>query len=196
MTAVAVDPAVYELWLGAATDLMLDQAGVGPGSRVLDVAAGAGGQTLAAAARSGPEGLVLATDISGPLIDQVRANAIDEGATHVYAIIADAERLDGEPGAFDAAICRFGLTCLPDVGAALRGIHMSLRPGGRMSAIVFAEREHNPLFESHEELFSLSSPGVLETALAEAGFVDIEVERVDAPLSVPCQLLVAGGRRI
>ena len=53
-----------ERWLGPATELMLDLAAVGPGSRVLDVAAGAGGQTLAAARRAGPDGRVLATDIS------------------------------------------------------------------------------------------------------------------------------------
>src|SRR5881409_2107382 len=53
-----------EAWLGPATELMLDLAGVTDGSRVLDVAAGAGGQTLAAARRAGPGGRVLATDIS------------------------------------------------------------------------------------------------------------------------------------
>jgi ubiquinone/menaquinone biosynthesis C-methylase UbiE len=202
MTAVGLDPAIYEHWLGAATDLMLDQAGVGPGSRVLDVAAGAGGQTLAAAARSGPEGLVLATDISNELVASLRANALAAGATHVYAVPADAERFDGEPGAFDAAICRLGLTFLSDVRKALRGIRAALRPGGRLSAIVFAEPEHDARFEVIQGPFSLSRPGTLEAALADAGFVDIEVEPVDAPLrfptdgfNVPCRLLVGGGRR-
>ena len=45
-----------ENWLGPATEAMLDAAGVRPGARVLDVAAGAGGQTLAAARRVGPDG--------------------------------------------------------------------------------------------------------------------------------------------
>ena len=53
-----------EDWLGKATETMLDMAEIGPGSRVLDVAAGAGGQTIAAAERVGPSGYVLATDIS------------------------------------------------------------------------------------------------------------------------------------
>ena len=44
-----------EDWLGAATERMLDAAGVTAGSRVLDVAAGAGGQSLAAARRVGPD---------------------------------------------------------------------------------------------------------------------------------------------
>ena len=55
-------------WLGSATAVMLDLAGVGEGSRVLDVAAGAGGQTLAAAARVGPSGRVLATDVAPAIL--------------------------------------------------------------------------------------------------------------------------------
>lgn len=150
------DP-LLERWLGEATELMLDQAGVASGSRVLDVAAGAGGQTLAAASRTGTDGLVLGTDI------------------------------DVEPGAFDAAICRLGLMFLPDVHEALLGIRTALRPGGRLSAIVFAER--NPsLFPGR---LGLGRSGVLEAAFGAAGFIDVEVERVDAPM----QLLVAGGRR-
>ena len=55
-------------WLGPATEAMLDMAAVGPGARVLDVAAGAGEQTLAAARRVGAKGYVLATDISPAIL--------------------------------------------------------------------------------------------------------------------------------
>ena len=41
-------------WLGPATEIMLDMANIGHGDRVLDVAAGAGDQTLQAAERVGP----------------------------------------------------------------------------------------------------------------------------------------------
>jgi ubiquinone/menaquinone biosynthesis C-methylase UbiE len=53
---------------GPATELMLDLAEVRTGSRVLDVAAGTGDQTLIAAQRVGPTGYVLATDISGSML--------------------------------------------------------------------------------------------------------------------------------
>src|SRR4051794_41861256 len=43
-----------EAWLGPATELMLDLAAVTEGSRVLDIAAGGGGPTPAAAPRGGP----------------------------------------------------------------------------------------------------------------------------------------------
>src|SRR5947208_13566783 len=55
-------------WLGPATDLVLDRAHVGAGKRVLDVAAGAGEQTLVIARRVGPTGYVLATDLSAGIL--------------------------------------------------------------------------------------------------------------------------------
>ena len=62
-------------WLGPATELMLDMAQVGRGHRVLDVAAGAGDQTLTAAERVGPGGHVLATDISAKILAFAAENA-------------------------------------------------------------------------------------------------------------------------
>src|SRR3954465_9270729 len=67
---------VLEAWLGPATQLMLDLAAVSDGSRVLDVAAGAGGQTLAAARRVGPTGRVLATDISPAILSYAKSEAV------------------------------------------------------------------------------------------------------------------------
>jgi ubiquinone/menaquinone biosynthesis C-methylase UbiE len=204
VTAVGADPGVYEAWLGAATELMLDQAGVGSGSRVLDVAAGAGGQTLIAARRTGPDGILLATDISELLVERVRSGAIAQEVSHVYAAVADAAALDFVPGAFDAAICRLGLMHLADVPAALRGIRLALRLGGRFSAVVYDGPEHNPVLAAiagTDDPFRLSPSGVLRAALEDAGFVDVEVEPVDAPLRlpddvcVPFRLLVGGGRR-
>ena len=61
-----------ERWLGDATELMLDLAGVDARSRVLDIAAGAGGQTVAAARRAGA---VLATDISPDILELAAAEA-------------------------------------------------------------------------------------------------------------------------
>ena len=57
-----------EAWLDRATTAMLDAAGVAAGAQVLDVAAGAGGQTLAAARRAGAGGRVVATDISPTIL--------------------------------------------------------------------------------------------------------------------------------
>jgi cyclopropane fatty-acyl-phospholipid synthase-like methyltransferase len=84
-----------EDWLGPATEAMLDAAGVGPGARVLDVAAGTGGQTMAAARRAGPDGYVLATDISPAILEYAAAAARDGGLANVETRELDGETLAG-----------------------------------------------------------------------------------------------------
>lgn len=54
---------------GPASEMMLDLGKLGSGSRVLDVAAGTGDQTLMAARRVGPTGYVLATDNSTSMLN-------------------------------------------------------------------------------------------------------------------------------
>lgn len=121
-----------EDWLGDATTRMPDAAAVGPGSRVLDVAAGAGGQSLAAARRVGPDGRVLATDIAPAILEYAANAATEAGLSNVETLEADGERLDVPEAAFDAAISRVGLIYFPDQQAALGGIRRALRPGGRL----------------------------------------------------------------
>src|SRR4051794_17717578 len=81
---------------GSATELMLDLAGLTPGSRVLDVAAGTGEQTLVAARRVGPAGQVLATDISVGMLAIATEEAKKARLTNVETRVMDAQRLDLE----------------------------------------------------------------------------------------------------
>ena len=135
-----------EHWLGPATELMLDQARIVPGARVLDLAAGAGGQTIAAARRVGPTGSVLATDISPAILDYAAEAAGAAGLANVEVREMDGEALDLDDGSFDAVISRVGLIYFPDQQRALREIHRVLRPGGRVSAIVYSTAERNAFF--------------------------------------------------
>lgn len=186
-------------WLGAATDLMLDMAGIGTGSRVLDVAAGAGDQTVVAARRVGPSGYVLATDISSNILRLAEADARKQGLANVECRRMDGEQLDVPDASFDAVISRVGLIYFPARSKALAGMRRALRPGGRLAATVYSTPEKNAFFAIPVGIirrraglgppapglpgpFSLGSPGVLESALAEAGFRDITVEAVQAPL--------------
>jgi SAM-dependent methyltransferase len=188
-----------EEWLGAATTAMLDAAGVATGSRVLDVAAGAGGQSLAAARRAGPDGHVLATDIAPALLDFAAKAAGDAGLTTVETRELDGERLDVEAGGFDAVISRVGLIYFPDQRAALAGMHRALRPGGRISAVVYSTADRNGFFSVPVGIirrraqlpppvpgqpgpFSLGAPGAAERALTGAGFHDVTVTAVPSPV--------------
>ena len=191
-----------EAWLGEATEVMLDMAGVAPGSRVLDVAAGAGGQTLMAARRVGPEGRVLATDISSNILAFAERNAREAGLSNVETRVVDGEQLDVEAGAFDAAISRVGFIYFPDQHTAFLGMRRALRPGGRLAGIVYSTPEANGFFSIPVSIirrraqlpapaqgqpgpFSLGAPGVLEAALERAGFTGVEVRLVAAPLRLP-----------
>src|SRR5215207_3388951 len=192
-----------EIWLWEATQTMLDAAGVGAGSRVLDLAAGAGGQSIAAARRVGPNGSVLATDISPAILDYAAAEAKSAGVSTVSTMELDGEQLDQLPDAsFDAVISRVGLIYFPDQQRALTGIRRVLVDGGRLGAIVYSTPDRNEFFSLPVSIirqraqlppplpgqpgpFSLGAPGVLEAALSAAGFTDVRVEAVPAPLRLP-----------
>ena len=75
--------------LGPATQHMLDMARVADGSRVLDVAAGAGDQTMLIAERVGAKGHVLATDISSNILEFTRENAQRAGLKNVETRVLD-----------------------------------------------------------------------------------------------------------
>ncbi|MES1206717.1 MAG: class I SAM-dependent methyltransferase, partial [Pseudomonadota bacterium] len=114
-------------WLGPATEVMLDMAGVQRGSRVLDVAAGAGDQSLQAAERVGPGGRVLATDIAPRILEFAAANARAAGLA-LDTQVMDGESIDVPAASFDAVISRVGLIYFPDQQRALAGMRRALRP--------------------------------------------------------------------
>ena len=66
---------LLRIGLGPATKIMLEMEKIGPGHRVLGVAAGAHDQALQTAERVGPNGDVLATDISANILDFAAQNA-------------------------------------------------------------------------------------------------------------------------
>ena len=188
-----------ENWLGEATEAMLDLAQIGPGDRVLDVAAGAGGQTLAAARRVGETGSVLATDISSKILALAELEATKAGVSNVTTQVADGEQLDVEENAFDAVISRVGFIYFPNQQDALRGMYRALKPRGRLAGIVYSTPQANEFFSipigiirrraalpapapGQPGPFSFGQPGVIESAFEQAGFESIEVRRVQAPL--------------
>jgi len=192
-------PAI-ETWLGTATETMLDQAHLTSGARVLDIAAGAGGQTLAAARRVGPSGRVLATDISPAILEFAASEAALAGVGNVETLEADGEDLSAvADGAYDAAISRIGLIYFPDQHRGLTEIGRKLRPGGRLSSVVYSTADRNGFFAIPVGIirrvaglpapgpglpgpFSLGAPGVAAQAYEAAGFVDVAVTAVPSPV--------------
>lgn len=190
-------------WLRPATDAMLDMAGIKPGMRVLDVAAGAGDQTLDIAQRVGPQGRVLATDLSPAIVKLAQANAHRAGYTQVQTLAADGENLPVEPASFDAAVSRLGLMFFPDPLQGLREMHRALRPGGGICTMVFSRPEKNPCIgilmqtalkhagvpprDPYQPggLLSLGKPGLLDELFRSAGFRDVATTVMPAPYRLP-----------
>jgi len=178
-----------------ATETMLDLANVHVGSRVLDVAAGTGEQTLMAAGRAGPSGYVLATDLSASMLSLAAEAARRAGLTNVETRVMDAESLDLNPDLFDAVICRLGLMLCRNRAKALTGMRRVVKPGGKVAAFVFSALEKNPYYEipiaivrrlgnipppapGEPWMFDLGGSGVLEETFNRTGFVTVSVHAV------------------
>ena len=190
-------------WLRSSTEAMLDMANVKPGSRVLDVAAGAGDQTLDIAERVGPTGYVLATDLSPSILGFAEENARRAGHANVDTKVADGENLEVQQAGFDAAVCRLGLMFYPDPLKGLCEIFGALKPGGRACTTVFSTPDKNPCIvilvsmalehaglpprDPYQPggLLSLGKPGLVDALFEKAGFSDIKSTKVAAPFKLP-----------
>lgn len=195
--------AVIRAWLRQPTEAMLDMAGITPGAVVLDVAAGAGDQTLDIARRVGPAGRVLATDLSPVILSLALHNAQQAGLRNVQTLVADGEDLAVEPDSFDAVVCRLGLMFFPDPLQGLRGMHRAVRPGGGICTMVFSRPERNPCIGillstamkhaglpardpfTPGGLLSLGKPGLVDALFDTAGFQEIATTALDAPFHLP-----------
>jgi SAM-dependent methyltransferase len=172
-------------------------AGVEAGSRVLDVAAGYGEPALTAARRAGPEGQVVATDISHAMLEFGRQRATEAGlGGNVEFMEADASSLDFPHESFDAAVSRWGIIFEPDGEAAARRIRGFLKPEARMAIASWGEPDEVPFLSlpmrtTRERLglapppegtpgpLSRPTPDAIGGLLEGGGFSNVEVERAE-----------------
>jgi ubiquinone/menaquinone biosynthesis C-methylase UbiE len=167
-------------------------AGLRPGQRFLDVAAGTGGLSLPAA-RLGAK--VLATDWSPAMIERFEARVREEGLSDAEGRVMDCHALQFEDGTFDVTGSQFGVMLVPDQPRALREMVRVTKPGGRVLVVAYgppAELEFLHLFISALQAvvpdfpglpddpppleFQVSDPEVLRQRLTDAGLDDVKVE--------------------
>ncbi|NEB18764.1 methyltransferase domain-containing protein [Streptomyces coelicoflavus] len=175
---------------------LLDAAGITGQDRVLDLGCGSG-QTTRLAARRASRGHALGLDLSGPMLAEARGRAEREGIANVTFAQGDAQVHPFGAGAFDAAVSRYGVMFFADPVAAFAHVGRALRPGGRLAFVCPADAALNGWVTAMASLrdvlpvgdfgrpglpgmFSLAVPRRITDVLTAAGFVDIDVDRVQA----------------
>src|SRR5262245_5350724 len=183
----------------AVTAALLDRAELAPGDRVLELACGPGGAGLAAARRVAPTGTVVLSDVAPEMVAVAQARAVQLGIGNVEFDALDVEQIDEPDDRYDAVLCREGLMFAVVPERAVAEMHRVLRPGGRVAVAVWAAREDNPwlglVFDAVTGEtgfpvpppgvpgpFSLAEPGRVRDLLTGAGFADVTVEEVAAPV--------------
>lgn len=166
--------------------------GLKPGACFLDVAAGTGAATLAAASQGAA---VMAIDFAPRMLALLDRKLALAALDTVETQVMDAQALRFADGSFDFAGSNLGLILCPEVDVALAELFRVLRPGGRafvtallkpdndaLAALVRrAFKEAVPQGEMPNRTivpFELEEPATLAAALERAGFEEVRVEPV------------------
>lgn len=178
---------------------LLEFAALEPGERVLDVACGTGLVSFPAARAVGETGELVGTDISASMVDRARRRAADLGLAHASFERMDAESLSFPDRSFDAGICALGLMYVPDPLIALQELRRVMKPGGRAAVAVWGRRDRCgwaeifPIVDSRVTtdvcplFFQLGTGDSLAATMREAGFADVESERIETLLDYPTE---------
>jgi ubiquinone/menaquinone biosynthesis C-methylase UbiE len=171
----------------------LRRAGVRPGTRFLDVAAGSGALSIPAA-RLGAQ--VLSTDMSPVMLERLKARARKEGL-NIETRVMDGHTLELEDNTFDVAGSQFGVMLFPDMPRGINELARVTKPGGRVLMTVLGEVQRveffgffiraiqaavpgfsGPPMDPPPLPFQLQDPERLRQEFARVGLKDIRVESI------------------
>ncbi len=136
------------------TEALIEDASIGEGQTVLDVAGGAGEPSLTIAERVGPAGAVTCTDAVAEMVATAESEAQRRGLTNISFQQCVADSLPFESNSFDAVVCRLGVMFFPDPLAALREMLRVAKPGGSLALAVWDRDELNPFTQIVSKVIS------------------------------------------
>jgi SAM-dependent methyltransferase len=184
--------------LGPAARALVDQVGVRPGERVLDVGCGTGAATRYAAERAGASGSIVGVDVNEAMLACAHEKLRDAPSS-VELRQVSALALPWSDGEFDVVLCAQTLQFLPEPGAAVVEMRRVLARGGRLSASAWSDMAGSPYFAALVEAvsahigeetaaglgaaFKLAAPGALDELFG--GLERVEVRDVEMEVRLP-----------
>jgi demethylmenaquinone methyltransferase/2-methoxy-6-polyprenyl-1,4-benzoquinol methylase len=172
---------MHHAWRRRAADL----AGVGAGSRALDVATGTGDLAIELAARGAS---VIGVDFSPAMLDLARGKAPDVDFEE-----GDALALRFADGEFDAATVGFGARNFADLDKGLRELARVTKPGGRVVVLEITTPQRAPLSWFFRGWFDHAVPALGRLADSEAyTYLPSSVRRFPGPEQLAARMAAAG----
>ena len=128
----------------------IEQSGLKPGQRVLDVAGGTADLAIQFARRVGATGEVVLTDINPAMLARGRDRMLDAGI-RASTVQCDAEQLPFPDAHFDCVSVAFGLRNMTHKDRALAEMCRVLKPGGRLLVLEFSRvwQPLRPLYDAY-----------------------------------------------
>jgi demethylmenaquinone methyltransferase/2-methoxy-6-polyprenyl-1,4-benzoquinol methylase len=192
---------VYDLMNSAMTaglhhqwrERAVDRAQVGPGSDALDICCGTGDLALELRRRIGPDGRVVGSDFSEPMLELARRKSGDEGLPVEFGW-ADALDLPYGNGSFDAVTIGFGARNLADLDKGLAEMARVLRPGGRLVILEITRPQREPLSSFYSLWFDRVVPviGTLAGDSDAYNYLPNSVRTFPAPERLAAMMEAAG----
>jgi SAM-dependent methyltransferase len=196
----------------------IDALAPAPGERLLDLGCGCAATTLELGRRVGPNGSIAGIDASPPMLELARQRAAEAGLGNVtfhHADVSSASLVELAGGPADGAFSRFGVMFFLDPVAAFANVAAALRPGGRVSLVVWQGVEANPwmLVPTLAAVGPLGSPWVppgpddpgpfsladadhVRSTLGAAGFTDVGLAGFSSGASLRADALEEDAARL
>ncbi|MBE9567731.1 MAG: methyltransferase domain-containing protein, partial [Proteobacteria bacterium] len=200
--AAAYEKAFEKLTFQFAEDV-LSRLELKPEERLLDVAAGTGAFSLAAAEQGAT---VLATDFADGMVERIRqrideASASNIDASKIETRVMNGEALDIEDACFDVSVSIVGLIFFPDIDKGFSELKRVLKPGGRCAVVCWDFPESFDMMKLLKQSIANAVPDfempaqtpvwarlvgeqALEEKFQQAGFSRVDVKTIDGLLKI------------
>jgi len=181
--------------LGLGCGIPTEFARIRQGDTVIDLGSGAGNDCFVARALVGETGQVIGIDMTQPMIDKARKNAVKLNFNNVRFLMGDIEEMPVVDNTADVVISNCVLNLVPDKQKAFSEIFRVLKPGGHLSVSdVVLKGELPQKLQEAAEMYAGCVSGAIQMVrylkmMDEKGFVNTKIHKQKA-VAIPDEILL------